>query len=459
MCAGRPDGSRRIEHQGISLQGSRHVSGSTVAQPLDLWVALDWELLSVDLPTLATVREKCVMVRRRPNHSAQTSAQASNLYQAVGGAAACHKLSSVFYARVEQDPLLRPLFPGKTLRCAVEEFAAFLAQFLGGPSEDTQRRWWLSLRESHLRFRIGPKERDAWMKNMLRALDDVQIEEPVRSALRQFFGQASAYVVNEEGVSPASMDRTDPPEDHLHQEIARRWDAQRGLDEAVTAIRRGDADGAIILAESPTLQTCFKHNCSVFAALLALMIGNGDSVMRDYVRKKLLGTPDLARERFSGRTLLHAASAAGDVTIVELLLHLGVDPNLTDAGGHTSLYCVGNECRVKAGATIVRSLVQAGANVDAQDGVKHCTALHMAARRGNVDVAEALLDCGASIEARDSLGDTSLRRSVNCDRVEVAKLLISRGADMHSKGSKGITPLLAARSSTMKTALMFRARE
>ena len=72
-------------------------------------------------------------------------------------------------------------------------------------------------------------------------------------------------------------------------------------------------------------------------------------------------------------------------------------------GGHTPLYCVGNECKSPGGASVVRALVHAGAHVDACDGVKHCTALHMAARRGNKDVAEALLDCGAAIEARDSL--------------------------------------------------------
>ena len=105
-----------------------------------------------------------------------------NLYQAIGGAATCRKLSASFYARVQRDPVLRPLFPGKTLKCAIEAFAAFLAQFLGGPSEDAQRRWWLSLRESHLRFKIGQKERDAWMKNMTQALDDVPIEESARSA-------------------------------------------------------------------------------------------------------------------------------------------------------------------------------------------------------------------------------------------------------------------------------------
>src|SRR6266571_3518302 len=109
-----------------------------------------------------------------------------NLYQAIGGAVTCRKLSASFYARVERDPVLRPLFPGKTLKYAIEEFSAFLAQLLGGPSEDAQRRWWLSLRESHARFQIGQEERNAWMQNMLHALDDVPLEESARDALRDF---------------------------------------------------------------------------------------------------------------------------------------------------------------------------------------------------------------------------------------------------------------------------------
>jgi ankyrin repeat protein len=150
---------------------------------------------------------------------------------------------------------------------------------------------------------------------------------------------------------------------------------------------------------------------------------------------------------------LHPASAEGSLTIVALLLRLGADPNAADGGGHTPLYSVGNECKVSGAGKVVHALVRAGANVDAHDGVKHCTALHMAARRGNVDVAEALLDCGADIEARDTLGETPLRRSVNCDKTEVAALLLSRGADRHSKGSNGLTPLLAARTPAMKRLL------
>jgi ankyrin repeat protein len=147
------------------------------------------------------------------------------------------------------------------------------------------------------------------------------------------------------------------------------------------------------------------------------------------------------------------------LTTVELLLHLGAAPGTTDGGGHTPLYCVANECKARGGGNVVRALVHAGANVDGCDGVKHCTALHMAARRGNVEVAEALLDCGANIEARDSLGDTPLRRSVNLDKTGVATLLVSRGADLHSVGSKGLTPLSAARTSGMRRLLQSRGQE
>jgi ankyrin repeat protein len=136
--------------------------------------------------------------------------------------------------------------------------------------------------------------------------------------------------------------------------------------------------------------------------------------------------------------------------MVELLLRLGADPSAADGGGHTPLYSVANECVLAGSGDVVRALIPGGAKVDAHDGVKHCTALHMAARRGNVEVAEALLDCGADIESRDSLGETPLRRAVNCAKTGVAALLLSKGADPHSRGSKGLTPFLAARSSAMK---------
>jgi hemoglobin len=371
--------------------------------------------------------------------------------EALGDTATWRNLAGAFYSRVNQDPLLRPLFPGKTLRCATEEFTAFLVQFFGGPSDggstnDAQRRWWLSLHESHARFKIGRKERAAWMKNMIQALDAAELEEPLRRALREFFERSSAYVVNS-GPTPH------PPNVPLHHDIEWRWDAQRALDESIAAIRKGETEQAISIAESDILRTRFEHDRSLLAGLLARMIRSRNPVLLSYVQERLSADPTLVRERYASRTLLHEAASQGDLPTVELLLRLGADPNATTVGGHTPLYCLANEYQGSQGGSIVHALAQSGANIDANDGVKRCTPLHMAARRGNLEVAEALLDCGAQIDARDSLRDSPLRRAVNCEKPQVASLLLERGADLHSIGNKGLTPLLAARTSAMKAIL------
>src|SRR5436190_14952422 len=119
----------------------------------------------------------------------------SALLEALGGEEGCRRLSAAFYARVGKDSILRPFFPGKSVRCATEEFAAFLIQFLGGDEEQTQYRWWLSLRESHARFRIGPADRRAWLKNMNATLEASAFDEGTQQALRQLFLCSSAYVI------------------------------------------------------------------------------------------------------------------------------------------------------------------------------------------------------------------------------------------------------------------------
>src|SRR5262245_14878843 len=142
----------------------------------------------------------------------------AGLLEALGGEAGCKRLAKGFYARVGKDPVLRPLFPGKSLRCATEEFAAFLIQFLGGDEEQTQHRWWLSLRESHARFRIGPTERSAWLSHMRATLETAPLDEETRNAFRQFFLHSSAYVV---GKDAGGLE---------HEELAARWGKQRVLD-------------------------------------------------------------------------------------------------------------------------------------------------------------------------------------------------------------------------------------
>jgi hemoglobin len=339
----------------------------------------------------------------------------ATLLKEIGGEAGCRRLSAEFYGRVGKDPALRSLFPGQSLRCAIEAFSAFLIQFLGGDEEQTQSRWWLSLRESHARFRIGVTERSAWLKHMQAALEAAPLDPSTRQALGQFFLHSSAYVIKTE--TPALE----------HEELAARWGHQHVLDDTIAAIEAGLDDKVTVLAPR------FVSRPAVFVGLLARMLKSGRSRLIDFVVAAMERDASLATRRYGGRTLLHYAAGAGCREVVESLLRHGAAPDIPDSGGHTPLYRLANECASETGSEVLLTLVRAGADVNARNGSTRATALHMAARRGYADIARALLDCGAAIDARDKKGDTPLQRAINCRQDRVAQLLAERGAGHASR--------------------------
>jgi hemoglobin len=325
--------------------------------------------------------------------------------EALGGEDGCMRLSHAFYRRVAGEPELARLFPGKSVRCATEEFAAFLVQFLGGDDARTQKRWWLSLRESHARFTIGPSERAAWLRLMFAALEEVVSADSTRSDLFQFFAESSLGVI---GLSGAEVSCP---------ELRERWAGQLQLDSAIEAILRGSCEDAIRLSD------LFASRPSVYVGLLMRML-RVESLVGNVLRV-VEGDPCLLGCRFNGRVLLHSAAGAGRLSVVEALLRLGADSGVVDAGGHTPLYSVANEDSGLEGASVVRALVAAGADVNEAGGVTRATPLHMAARRGNVAVAETLLESGADPTLLDAKGCTAWQRAINCRQTRVARLLES----------------------------------
>ncbi len=101
-----------------------------------------------------------------------------------------------FYARVEHDAVLRPLYPDD-LTDSRRHLALFLSQYFGGPATYSDQRGHPRLRMRHAHVAIGPAERDAWFAAMAAALDDVAVAEPARSAMLEYFAGSADWMMNQ----------------------------------------------------------------------------------------------------------------------------------------------------------------------------------------------------------------------------------------------------------------------
>jgi hemoglobin len=130
------------------------------------------------------------------NESGMTGLEVS-VYEQVGGDAAFRHLVDAFYARVEIDPLLKPMFSGDLEQSKHWQFL-FLTQFFGGPPRYSAERGHPRLRLRHMPFTISQVVRDHWFAHICAAIDDAGIPEPASSIMRDYFERASTFMINAE---------------------------------------------------------------------------------------------------------------------------------------------------------------------------------------------------------------------------------------------------------------------
>jgi len=117
------------------------------------------------------------------------------IFKAVGDEAPFFQLVEEFYNGVENDLILRPLYP-EDLTAPKERLALFLIQRTGGRTTYSDERGHPRMRQRHMPFPIGMNERNAWMKNMLAALDKVPELEPHKAVLTEFFDNFATFMIN-----------------------------------------------------------------------------------------------------------------------------------------------------------------------------------------------------------------------------------------------------------------------
>ena len=89
----------------------------------------------------------------------------TTLYELVGGDQWFVDLVDRFYDAVDQDEILRPLYP-EDLTESRAHMVGFLVQYWGGPATYSEQRGHPRLRMRHMPFAIGVAERNAWFGHM-----------------------------------------------------------------------------------------------------------------------------------------------------------------------------------------------------------------------------------------------------------------------------------------------------
>ena len=101
-----------------------------------------------------------------------------------------------------------------------------------------------------------------------------------------------------------------------------------------------------------------------------------------------------------------------------------------------------------ADTTLVRLLLDRGANVDSEDK-ERLTPLHLTASDGYTGIVRLLLNHGADRDAEDKDGWTPLHLASSDDHAITVRLLLNYGASLNAKNQKGRTPLQVASTQGM----------
>lgn len=122
-------------------------------------------------------------------------------YELLGGEAVVRRIVEHFYdAMGRSEPALARLHPcdehGQVCRESRDRFALFFIGWLGGPDDYVQQHGHPRLRMRHARVAVDAAMRDAWLRAMIIALDEVGVSGGVRGFLQQRLAEVADFLRN-----------------------------------------------------------------------------------------------------------------------------------------------------------------------------------------------------------------------------------------------------------------------
>ncbi|MHC4830897.1 MAG: ankyrin repeat domain-containing protein [Planctomycetota bacterium] len=223
---------------------------------------------------------------------------------------------------------------------------------------------------------------------------------------------------------------------------------------------------AALQGDEPTVRTMLKRGADPNEVLSIAAVGASPSVLEILIDAG--GDPN-----WDGvfQTPLAAAAFVDRQDVVSLLIRRGADPNRADRRGKTPLriavlgehpamvrHLVSLGARVAPdGGALLQTAVRTGSepmvNLLVELGVRpdqrHSeeTALHVAARHGNLDAVRALIELGAFVHAIDAQGQTPLHVALGVRgeaNEALVAMLLRNGADLEARDHAGRTPIEVA---------------
>lgn len=121
-----------------------------------------------------------------------------SLYELIGGESGLISLVDHFYDIMDSAPEAKELraLHAKSLKRSREKLIMFLSGWSGGPPLYTEAYGHPRLRQRHMPFSIGAKERDQWLWCMNKALDEGHFDPRVVEYLKSRFSEVADFMRN-----------------------------------------------------------------------------------------------------------------------------------------------------------------------------------------------------------------------------------------------------------------------
>lgn len=170
---------------------------------------------------------------------------------------------------------------------------------------------------------------------------------------------------------------------------------------------------------------------------LELLIADGDkemAKMQELIKVLLDNGADANILLPQGHTALALAAASGDTELVNLLLEENINYTIkADAFFYASQYGKRDVMKILADNGVDINILFTNANV-----------LMLAAKSGDIQLVQFLIDLGADVGFKNAEGQTALIIALLSGNEDVAQLLVDNGADVGEVDKLGVTPIMIA---------------